>query len=207
MSAIKSPVNAGPGTDDDRGIPPTSFLNELIDWARMTELSVFDRNDVDVEMFTLIRPKLGPWHETPGEPIPFIFHRRAALMEAMRVHAGYESSWNWNEGVDRTNQTSVANITGQETGIFQVSYDSTLLGGPTRPMKKYLDDLFGKDSVGPQFFIEHMKKDHVFALDYYARLVRVNIKWAGPLLHGLIIKDLNPDAVEEFKNLLATPFV
>ena len=55
-------------------------------------------------------------------------HRRAALLEVMRVHAGFESSWDWNEGVDITNPHSVAHIEGQETGIFQVSFDSVLLG-------------------------------------------------------------------------------
>lgn len=196
MRAIKSPVS-------ERGIPPVSFLNELIDWARVADFSVFDRNNIETEIFTLIRPKLGPWRVTPEEPIPFLFHRRAALLEAMRVHAGYESSWDWNEGVDTTNRSSVANIIGQETGIFQVSFDSTDLGGREKPMRKYLDNRFGKDTVGPRFFIDQMKKDHIFALDYYAHLVRLNIKWAGPLLHGLIIKDLKPEAVEEFKNLLA----
>ena len=43
--------------------------------------------------------------------------RRAAMLEVMRVHAGFESSLNWKEGVDRTNKTSMANVTGQETGI------------------------------------------------------------------------------------------
>lgn len=195
MRAIKSPIT-------DRGIPSEPFLNELITWGKRADLSIFDKNDVDIEIFTLIRPKLGPWRVTPEEPIPFIYHRRAALLEAMRVHAGYESSWNWKEGVDITNRTSMKNIEGQETGIFQVSYDSTRLGDGA--MISYLKRNLITAVGHPQIFIDIMKSDHFFALDYYAHLVRLNIKWAGPLLHGHIIKDLNPDAVEEFKKLLDT---
>jgi hypothetical protein len=41
-------------------------------------------------------------------------HRRAAMLEVMRVHAGFESSWNWKQGVDTTNRTSMRKIEGRK---------------------------------------------------------------------------------------------
>ena len=178
----------------DRGLPPDSFLLALVAWARSAPDEIFAPNDTPADIFTLIRPKLGnadgKWDN--------LLHRKAAMLEAMRVHAGYESSWNWNEGVDVTNHTSMAHIEGQETGIFQVSWDSTRLGQPVRDFASVRGILADIPA-----FIARMKSDHPLALEYYARLVRVNIRWAGPLLHGHILKDLQPDAVEEFKALLS----
>lgn len=194
MSALKSEIT-------NRGAPPDSFLDELITWGKSEDLTVFDRNATPVDIYSLIKPKLGPWEATQGEPIPFIWHRRAALMEAMRVHAGFESSWNWREGVDTANATSIRNIEGQETGIFQVSHDSLNLD-KSGELKKWLSGHLSTSVDSPKEFIAAMKSYHQFALAYYARLVRQNIRWAGPLLHGLIIKDLNPEAVVEFRNIL-----
>jgi hypothetical protein len=42
------------------------------------------------------------------------------MLEVMRVLAGFESSWNWNEGVDVTNPTSNTPST-MEAGAWQVS--------------------------------------------------------------------------------------
>jgi len=120
------------------------------------------------------------------------------MLEIMRVHAGFESSWNWKEGVDVTNQASQLHTEGQETGIFQVSFDSTRLGdGAMKPFAA----AHGIGTVGS--FITEMKKDHKLALEYYARLVRVSIKWAGPLIRHEIDPWLSRPAVDEFQILLA----
>lgn len=186
----------------NRGAPPDSFLDELIAWARGADRRIFLENDVRKDIFGIIRPVLGPWDLTEGEPVPYFFHRRAAMCEAMRVHAGFESSWNWNEGVDITNRTSMRNIEGQETGIFQVSHDSLNLD-KDGSLKKWLfarsQPAFG--SAGA--FIDSMKEDHLLALDYYARLVRINTRWAGPLLREEILPELSRNSVDEFMRLLA----
>lgn len=186
FTATKHPVT-------ERGRPPDSFLTELVEWARAEQDAVFAPNDAPVEIFTLIRPKLG--NDAGGWDDPL--HRKAALCEAMRVHAGYESSWKWQEGVDKTNRTSMANIEGQETGIFQVSWDSTRLH---LSLHEYARSIGILDK--PAVFIAAMKSNHLLALSYYARLVRRSIKWAGPLLHGFIVQDLNRDAMNEFRQLL-----
>jgi hypothetical protein len=87
---------------------------------------------------------------------------------------------------------------GQETGIFQVSWDSTLIAHGA--MKEFAVEK-GIARVGS--FISEMKHDHKLALEYYGRLVRINIKWAGPLLRHEIDPWLSRAAVSEFQTLLA----
>ncbi len=175
----------------NRGVPPDSFLEELVAWAKSAPPEIFARNDVPVEIYTVVRPELGPYESDE--------HRRAVMCEVMRVHAGFESSWNWNEGVDVTNHTSMAHKTGQETGAWQVSFDSTYLAG------KAMQPFARAHGIGVvDNFIRDLKINHPLAMEYYARLVRVNIKWAGPIIRGEINDWLRRDAVAEFQSLLST---
>ncbi len=174
----------------NRGVPPDEFLNTLMYWGSAAEDEIFAANDNPFDIYSLIAPTLGPWIN--------LLHRRAALLEAMRVHAGFESSWNWNEGVDMSNKTSQAHINGQETGIFQVSFDSTFIAdGAMKPFAV----ASGIGTAGS--FISEMKSNHELALEYYARLVRVNIKWAGPLVRHEINEWLSRAAVKEFMSILS----
>lgn len=174
----------------NRGAPPESFLGELLNWGRSADPSIFAPNAEPNDIYGWIKPVLGPW-ESP-------IHRRAVMLEVMRVHAGFESSWRWNCGVDTTNATSMRNIEGQETGIFQVSFDSTRLG------KSAMFMFAETNGAGtPQAFINKMKADHKFALEYYARLMRVSVRWAGPVLRHEVDKYLSREAVAQFMILLA----
>jgi len=176
----------------NRGVPPDSFLAELIAWGRSAPSSLFAPNDCPSDIYAHLRPLLGPW--PCDDAIPY---RRAAMLEAMRVHAGFESSWNWSEGVDTTNHASLAHLSGQETGVFQVSFDSTGLD-------RSLFDFAESNGVSTaDRFIPRMKSDHPLALDYYARLVRVSVAWAGPILRHEIDPWISKDAVAEFRSLLA----
>jgi hypothetical protein len=174
----------------NRGEPPSGFLSELVAWGKSASDDIFEPNANPADVYALIAPTLGPWAN--------LLHRRAAMLEAMRVHAGFESSWNWNEGVDVTNLSSTTHIAGQETGIFQVSFDSTYLGGGA--MKPFAIEN-GIGTAGS--FITQMKANHRLALEYYARLVRVSIAWAGPLLHRKIVPWLSRAAVAEFEALMS----
>jgi hypothetical protein len=175
----------------NRGQPPDSFLTELVEWGRSAPEDIFAPNPNPADIYAFMRPILGPWEN--------LLHRRAAMLEVMRVHAGFESSWNWNEGVDHTNQTSMHNIDGQETGIFQVSFDSTHLGTSINQFAISK----GIGTVGS--FIPEMKSNHPLALEYYARLVRINIKWAGPLLRHEIDPYLSRACVSQFQELIYSP--
>ncbi len=174
----------------NRGTPPDTFLAELLGWGRLAPEEIFAPNPNPSDIYAFVKPILGPWEN--------LLHRRAALLEVMRVHAGFESSWNWNEGVDVTNRTSMTHIEGQETGIFQVSFDSTLIDNGA--MKSFCSRN-GIGTVGS--FISQMKSNHPLAMEYYARLVRINVKWAGPILRHEIDPWLSLASVDEFKTLLA----
>lgn len=191
----------------NRGVPPDSFLDELIAFLRTAPDFISAPNSVAVDIFTVIKPRLAvhTLNDHSGTPIwqwKSLLHRKAALAEAMRVHAGLESSWKHGEGVDKTNPRSMANRVSEETGIFQVSFDSLNLGqGVLKPFAKER----GIDTV--EKFIPAMKADHPLALEYYARLVRVSIRWAGPLLRQTgpdsVYPYLSRAAVTEFESFLA----
>lgn len=187
MSALKSPVKG-------RSFPPNydSFIAELISWGKTAPDEIFAPNSEPGDVVDVLRPLLGPWRG--------LIHRKAAMLELLRCLAGFESSWNWNEGVDRTNKTSMANIEGQETGIFQVSYDSLRLehGATT------LRDCLARHGVeGNLAFIGHMKSNHALALEYCARLLRISYKWDGPIKRAEINSSLSPAACAEFEGILA----
>lgn len=226
MATPKTPVPAEPVTPpkyefaatlhlvNNRGRAPISFLTELVDWGKkaLTESpEIFAPNNVALDAYTVIRSRLATAMGHDGSNTEVfrwdnLLHRAGAMLELMRVHAGFESSWKWNEGVDRTNKNSMHNKTGEETGIFQVSFDST-----------WLDSNEGKDVMGrwlaangvdddkPETFIPRMKTDHAFAMEFYARLARVSIAWAGPLLrHGedSVYPYLSRDSMREFMRFL-----
>lgn len=175
----------------NRGKPPDSFLTQLVEWGREAPMDIFAPNSNPADIYADIEPKFGPWIN--------LLHRRAAMLEVMRVHAGFESSWNWNEGVDTTNETSMTHLEGQETGIFQVSFDSTEIDNGAMKPFAVANGIGTVDS-----FIPAMKTNHKLAMEYYARLLRVNIKWAGPIARHEIDPWISIAAVDEFQTLLTT---
>jgi hypothetical protein len=102
----------------NRGIPPDSFLDELVAWGKTAPDEIFAPNSV-ADVYSNVVSTLGPWQG--------IHHRRAVMLEVMRVLAGFESSWDWNAGADVTNPTSVTPAT-IEAGAFQVSANSMAFG-------------------------------------------------------------------------------
>lgn len=182
IGALKSPIRG-------RGTPPDSVLAEIVSWAKDAPLEIFVANDDPQDVFNRLTPVLGPWMS--------VFHRRAGLCECLRVLAGFESSWNWNEGVDHSNATSMANVTGQETGIFQVSFDSLNLDNSARELHSCVSHYCG--GIDVHSFIREMKSNHVFALEYGARLLRNNFFWDGPIKRHEIDSSLSRDAVAAFE--------
>lgn len=172
----------------NRGVPPEAFLDELLAWGRAAPGDIFTRND-RFDIYASVVDELGPWR---GEA-----HRRAALLEVLRVLAGFESSWDWNAGRDVTNPSSGTPCT-EEAGIFQCSGNSMALSGALR---QRLLDAGGDGSC--ESFIRLTKADHSFALDHAARLIRITTKHHGPIKNRHIHPWLRRDAVDEWLALLA----
>ena len=172
----------------NRGRAPDTFLDELVNWGRTAPDDIFEKND-KFDIYSSIVQQLGPWQGA--------VHRRAAMLEALRVLGGFESSWNWQAGRDTTNASSNTPCT-EEAGIFQCSGNSMGFG-PS--LKEALLRAGGDGSCAS--FITVSKSDHGFALEYCARLIRFTTKHHGPIKNRHINPWLRRDAVQEFLNHLA----
>lgn len=180
--ATKAPVA-------NRGSAPDSFLQQLLDWGRTAPQEVFAPNAI-FDIYSSVAPQLGPYQG--------LAHRRAVMLEVLRVHAGFESSWNWDEGRDLSNQESNTPAT-EEAGAFQCSCNSLRYG-------QELKDLFARASPGDdscEAFIRVSKQDHPFAIEYDARLLRRTLAHHGPIHRREVNRWLRRDAVAEFQSLLA----
>lgn len=173
----------------NRGVAPDSFLNELIDWARQAPNEIFERND-NHDIYSSVASDLGPYSS--------LLHRKAVMLEVLRVLGGFESSWDFNEGVDPNNPTSTTPCT-EEAGIFQCS-------GNSMGFDSSLKSLLRKASGGKtdcKTFITVSKSDHQFAFEFCARLLRFTVNHHGPVKRKEINPFLRRDAVSEFQGFLS----
>lgn len=152
----------------NRGVPPNAFLQELVDWGRKAPDEIFAPND-HFDIYDKVKPELGPYES--------LIHRKAVMLEVMRVLAGFESSWNWTEGVD-TSRLGADTPDNAEAGAWQVSYDARRLS-PEFPAL-----LGSKHITSGITFQRAMKFDHPLAMEFVARLMRYNTKHNGPLYKG-----------------------
>jgi len=171
----------------NRGIPPDSFLQELIAWGRTAPDEIFAPNQ-NADVYSNVVGVLGPWQGLP--------HRRAAMLEVMRVLAGFESSWRWNAGRDPNNPTSGTPTT-MEAGAWQVSANSMAFGPELKDL--VLRRVGSLDGIE---FQKAMKRDHPLAMEYIARLLRRTVRHNGPVKRHEIDEWLRRDAVDEFQTLL-----
>ena len=80
----------------NRGIPPLGFLQELVAWGKTAVEEIFvDKQTKEKDVYASVTEELGPFGD--------FTHRKACMLEVMRALAGFESSWNWNEGRDKGN--------------------------------------------------------------------------------------------------------
>ena len=172
----------------NRGKPPNDFLDQLVEWGKQAPDEIFAPNSFN-DIYSSIKPVLGPWEG--------LQHRRAVMLEVMRVLAGFESSWDWNEGVDVNNPNSVTPET-IEAGAWQVSADSRNFG---QELKDLILAKLG--TFDGNVFQAATKTDHPFAMEYVARLLRRTTRHHGPVLRHEIDEWLKRDAVAEFQQLLS----
>lgn len=169
----------------NRGRPPDAFIMEMVTALQGLPLDVFAPNN-RFDVYDTVHDELGPYVD--------LEHRRACMAEVLRVLAGFESSWQWNCGVDHNNPASVRPET-QEAGAWQVSCDSRWFG----PDLKTLAPADGVE------FQRVMKADHRLATEYIARLLRWTTRHNGPVARLEINPWLRRNAVATFQFLLTTP--
>lgn len=171
----------------NRGKAPDEFLTELLGWGRSADEALFQKNDI-FDIYASVVGELGPWRGA--------LHRRAAMLEVLRVLGGFESSWNWSAGRDIANPNSGTPCT-EEAGIFQCSGNSMGFS----PQLSQLLGKVGRDGTC-ESFIEASKSNHEFALEYCARLLRITTKHHGPIKHRHLHPWLRRDAVDELLKFL-----
>jgi hypothetical protein len=171
----------------NRGVPPNDFLDQLVAWGREAPDEIFVRNPFS-DIYSSVFNTLGPWDNN--------LHRRAVMLEVMRVLAGFESSWNWNEGRDMSNPTSVTPDT-TEAGAWQVSANSMNFGQELKDLV-----LANVGTLDGTAFQAAMKQNHPLAMEYVARLLRRTTTHHGPVLRHEIDPWLRRDAVAEFQALM-----
>lgn len=171
----------------NRGTPPPAFLNELVKWGRTAPDAIFSAPD-DNDIYQSVEAALGPYGD--------LAHRRAVMLEVMRVLAGFESSWDWNAGRDTSKPASTRPET-SEAGAWQVSANSMSLGPELRDLVRRRTG-----SLDPLEFQKHMKTDHALAMEYIARLLRRTVRANGPAMRHEIDRWLQRDAVSEFEALI-----
>lgn len=172
----------------NRGIPPDSFLDVLVSWGKSAPEGIFEPNAYS-DIYSSIYNVLAPW--AGG------LYRRATMLEVLRVLAGFESSWNWNEGVDTNNPTSNTPTT-EEAGAWQVSANSMEFG---QELKDYVLATLG--SLDGVSFQRGMKSHHTFATQYIAMLLRRTTTHNGPVLRHEIDPWLRKTSVAEFVQLIS----
>lgn len=191
--ATKQPVRHG--RDNSPDIPPTDFLEEIVQWGREVPDDIFMLNNEPNDVFTSIHEVRGLWHGTPLTSSWFL-HRKAVMLEVLRVLGAFESTWNWNEGKDMASHSENDTET-MSAGLWQISYNSRNFGSDL----KHLLEINGvRDGEKFQKLTKH---DHNFAITYAARLFRHTTHHNGPLLRHEVDRQFSNAAVKEFSELLA----
>lgn len=171
----------------NRGQPPVAFLDQLVDWGVSAPNEIFSPNNRP-DIYSVVKNELGPWAND--------LERRAAMLEVLRVLAGFESSWKWNAGRDITNPNSNTSCT-EEAGILQCSGDSMAFD---HSLKALVQTVAGRTDCDT--FRATTKANHPFALEYCARLLRFTIRHHGPVRDHHIQPELRRDAMAELLGLL-----
>ena len=167
--------------------PPASFLDELVDWALQAPDEIFLPN-ATFDIYSSVVTQLGPY----GSPV----HRKAVMLEVLRVLSGRETMWDWNHGVD-TSKTTPNTSHNEEAGAFQCSADSMDLDPG---LKAFAQANLG--ATDDTTFRAGTKSNHKFAIEYAARLLRISVTHHGTIKHHHIHPELKKAAVSEFKGYL-----
>jgi len=167
--------------------PPVSFLDELVDWALQAPDEIFAPNAAD-DVYSSIVTELGPF--------VFTVHRKAVMLEVLRVLAGHESTWNWKQGVD-DDKKGIKTSHNEEAGAFQCSAHSMAWD---QSLQDFVQTTLG--ATDDATFIAGSKSNHKFAIEYVARLLRITVEDSDPIVSHAVHHDLKRTAVAEFRGHL-----
>lgn len=142
---------------------------EMVNWAKSAEDVIFTKNP-HADIYSKVTSELGPFES--------LLHRKAVMLEVLRVLAGFESSWDWKEGVD-TSRLGTTTPENAEAGAWQISFDSRMLFKDQAAKLIWIYGISGGIS-----FQQITKHNHQFALEWVSRLLRCNTKHNGPLYKG-----------------------
>lgn len=190
------------GKVSNRGSLSDDFLDEMIAWAKSATDVIFEPNNNNADIYACMGEYLRPW--------PDITHRKAAMLEALRVLALFESSGNWNEGRDATAGAETPQE--MEAGAWQVSADGRVFGADLEALYTTLVNdcpILSETSYADSqayAFQSAMKSNHPAAIQWISRLLRWTTKANGPTLNktgsNSIYAWLSRDAQAEFVTLL-----
>lgn len=171
----------------NRGVPADDFLDQLVAWGRTSPDDIFTRNPFS-DIYSSVFNTLGPYDDNTA-------YRRAVMLEVMRVLAGFESSWNWNEGP----AMSAAHPTPDtlQAGAWQVSANAMNFGQELRDL--VLAKVGATDATA---FQRGMKENHPLAMEFVARLLRRTTQHHGSVHRHEIDPWLRRNAVAEFQTLI-----
>lgn len=178
----------------NRGLPPIEFLTRLVEWVKSAPSDIFTpraNQPGETDIYTSVKPVIGP-----TGPWTNMLNRRSAMIEVLRVLAGFESSWKPNTGADSANPAERDDET-FSAGLWQISYNSRGFGADLREM------LIKNGVTNGKLFQAKMKEDFNFAAEYTARLLRHTIRHNGPVKNGYIHTWLSRAAVAEFEQFIS----
>lgn len=156
----------------NRGAAPDAFLQELIVWARTAQDEIFAANP-HFDIYSKVKLELGPFTS--------LIQRKSVMLEVLRVLALFESECNWKEGPDSSRRTETTKENA-EAGAWQESWDA-------RKLDPALAKLLSEQGVmGGVEFQQRIKSDHPLAMEFTARILRIDMKNFERIANGPVRK-------------------
>lgn len=187
----------------NRGKPPTQFLLDLYDfiYEHRNNPVLVGENSQPKDVFRYLSTEL------KLEKGMSMNKRAARLYELMRVSGGMESSWDWDQGRDRS--ASNYDYYTREAGIFQTSPNSHVYYDGAYKRWHYLDDLMGMkprqgSPVNKQWnmFMKDYKNKTVI-MQHHAFMLRHNYRHYGPMIRkNYVAKHLNHECINQVEEHL-----
>lgn len=178
----------------NRGIIPASVLKDIILVIKNAPSEVVAPNS-NYDVYSSVSAQLGPYKNE--------IHRRAVMVDILRTLGGFESSWDYSEGIDVTNGSSALNKCNEEAGIFQTSGNSMAFDNSLKVLFKSECSSYSGSTDCIKFIkCSKTNPDRKFVIEYTARLLRFTTRHHGPVLRKEINPWLRRDCVAAVEKIL-----